>query len=660
MDPKIRDLDFMAWTNDLAHLETQNGPLWKKTVQNENTRFKDALKPLGPIIKEIKKSLKSTNKSTWNWKGWEIHGCPFSPEEIWLFKETGFKCKVWDADVYDGYFAAAVQDSDGFERFSVKVFKYEKEIATLQTTGPQVAWLHDDPLLVYLGSSQDLRYDTVCLWDPKTNQSRILYSLEDATENLELGRAEDGSVYVIANDFVKKRLGFVSHSGIEWSGRRSDPRSDPRSGQGSDRRSGQGSDRRSCQGSEIYVISRTKWICDGHYTGFKDTFVEAISLKSKWAITCSYGIRTLWKLADEPVQMIVIWGEIKWDTRDPAVLHVKDMRYEPYVVNTDTWKLSTPDSYEFPCSYYNDVAPAFVVHPTTELRKGLLVTAYGAYGTPTKVGNLIPRWRPLLENGWAIASVCVPGSGDHDIAWKKAGQRQGRGETIRVFSETVRRLQEELGISPTATALYGRSAGGLLVISAAILTPGLVGALYVESPYVDVLRTISNPELPLTVLETKEFGIGSNPTNMLATGAWSPMEHIPAKGIPELFVVARSDMADLEVYPYEVVKWILRMRGDNNGNKFLYVDTGKGHFTTDYESRAEDLALLDNWLEKSSAARIKNRSYKYNKMAKGVSRKNRATRKNRKDRKDRKNRNATMMGGKRRGSRKVRRGSRKH
>ena len=35
----VRDLGFMAWTNDLAHLETQKGPLWKKAVQDENTRF---------------------------------------------------------------------------------------------------------------------------------------------------------------------------------------------------------------------------------------------------------------------------------------------------------------------------------------------------------------------------------------------------------------------------------------------------------------------------------------------------------------------------------------------------------------------------------------------------------------------------------------------
>jgi dienelactone hydrolase len=277
------------------------------------------------------------------------------------------------------------------------------------------------------------------------------------------------------------------------------------------------------------------------------------------------------------------------------------------------------------------------------------------------VGHLVQRWRPLLELGWAIASVCVPGSGDHDAAWIRAGQRQHRGDAIKALAETIRSLQEELGVSPAKTALYGRSAGGLLVIAVTTMNPGLAGALYVESPYVDVLRTISNPELPLTLLETKEFGIGTNPSNILATGAWSPMEHIPTKGL-DMFVVARSDKADLEVYPYEVVKWITRARGaagrghdsisKSYKDKFLYVSDGKGHFTTDITSRAEDLALLENWISGYQNLRIKNIGDKYN-----MPNRRNVTRKDRKSRKDRKNRNnapanATMMGGKRRRNRK--------
>ena len=649
----LKDLGFLAWKNDLANLETQTGAKWTKAIDDETTRFKAALRPLKGSIDSFKRILKgSSSVSTpWHYKGWQVTSVGFSPEQLWL-KGTHLN-KVWDADVCKGYFAGAVQDSAGFERFNVVVYKGRHHVATLQKTGPQVAWLSlsGTEILVYLGSSSDLRYDSVHTWCPETKATALLYETHDPTENLELRRAEDGSVYVRVKDFVSVRLGFVDVDRITW-------------------------EQFPSPVHDIFVITRDSWVLNNAFPPFpKDSIVESVSRKGGFAITRDYGIRTVWQLASaKPKQMITVWGQVSFDSRDPYTLTVADVRYESYTVKTSKkgeWKLSSPEAHPYLFSRYTDVAPVFTVLPHVGVR-GLLITAYGAYGTPTRIGSLVPRWRPLLESGWAIASVCVPGSGDHDNAWKTAGQRLGRGESIRVFTETIRRLQEELGITSSCTALYGRSAGGLLCTATALATPLLVGALYVESPYVDILRTISSPSLPLTLLETKEFGIGSNPTNILATGAWSPMEKIPVGGVPELFVVARSDTSDLEVYPYEVVKWIQRMRGSHRDNtKLLYVGSGKGHFTTTTQSRAEDLALLENWLEtfpgvsldKKSAPLTKNRRYKYNTML-GMSRKNRKnrTRKNRKDRKNKGNgnNNATMMGGRRRKGSKGRKHTRRH
>jgi protease II len=313
------------------------------------------------------------------------------------------------------------------------------------------------------------------------------------------------------------------------------------------------------------------------------------------------------------------------------------------------WKLTKTESHPFVCAYYNTVAPTFVVtgQQFSTSAKGLLVTAYGAYGTPTKIGRLVQRWRPLLNAGWAIASVAVPGSGDHDLAWRFQGQAKGRKLAIDTLCATVKDLQEELGVGPAQTALYGRSAGGLLVSATLNVCKGLVGAVYMESPYVDALRTISNPKLPLTVLETKEFGIGTNPADIISMGAWSPMEHIPSEGYPDIFIVARTDAADLEVYPYEVLKYISRVRGEgskgNSQPKLLYVSADKGHFTTDQETRAEDLALLDNWLNEVTGNELtrtnKNHINKYKMMPARVNKN--MTRKNKN--KDRKNKNNTAM-----------------
>jgi len=299
------------------------------------------------------------------------------------------------------------------------------------------------------------------------------------------------------------------------------------------------------------------------------------------------------------------------------------MRYTPYEVNTLKWELSPLKANPFVCSYYNTKAPTFVVfdhnrglQTSGSYPRGLLVTAYSAYGITTKVGTLVKRWLPLLKAGWAIASVALPGSGDADLAWRRTGQRENRLASIEIFIEAIKDLQEEFSLSPNQTALYGRSAGGLLVTAAVGQAPGLVGAIYVESPYVDILRTISNPFYSLTKLETKEFGIGSNPTDIIATGRWSPMERIPKEGYPDLFVVARTDKADLEVYPYEILKYIRRVRGHLVGKakKLIFISESKGHFTTDQKTRAEDLALLEGWLLKQEKEGKKNVGDKY-KMA---------------------------------------------
>ena len=634
MAAEVRDLGFLAWKNDMAWLEPQKGVKWETAIEEENKRFKESLKglPLNKFKSELMKSIPHSH--TWSWRGWSIERGPFSPEQTWTHRKSRHVVKCWDADMsMDGrWFAAAVQDSNGYERFTVEILEIRGQTVRHHKTmkmpcGPFVGF-HGN-LLVYLESSKDLRYDIVHLLDIESDTESEIYRISDPTENLSIERGESGCVHVIKDDFVKKSLGMIHGNTIKW------PVKDV---------------------SHIVVVNHDYWVID-QKVDFTEDPLEAMSLKGGWAITKSYGIRTIWQIKPAAVKsMIVVWGEVGFDLRDPSTLHIRDMRYEPYTLHTNhmDWKLSNTVPYPLACSYYRHPAPTFIVYPKAHA-KALLVIAYGAYGSPTKVGNMISMWNPLLERGWAIATVCVPGSGDHDTAWKTAGQGKNRQNAIDHLSAAVKNLQEELDISPRRTCLYGRSAGGLLVISTAIQHKGLVGALYVESPYVDVLRTISNPKLPLTALETMEFGIGSNPSDVLMTAQWSPMEHIPAKGLPDLFVVARSDRADLEVYPYEVVKFIRRMRSTNDCSKLLFVEDGMGHFATGLESRAADLALLEKWRnspdsfhEKFTAVRTKNVGYKYTRMA--LSRKNRKN-KNNASRKNRKNKNDPMMGGRRRKSR---------
>jgi pimeloyl-ACP methyl ester carboxylesterase len=629
----IRDLGYLAWSNDLAWMEGQSGKRWDVAVKSENQRFARALAPLKNRVREFQRDLEAASESekgkAWKWSGWAVKKAEYSPVETWCMPHTSFSVDAWDADAAGDHFAAAVAVEGGYERFNLQIYSVDKKnktkakpelINTIERVGPYAAFLNKKTL-IYLGSEADHRYNSVHAYDVRSGKTTTLFELSDSpkTHNLELRRVEDGSVSVIESDFVDERLGIISESGINWV----------------------------TEASKIIVLAHDTWIKDGKTSlGLPSPFtdyLEAISLKGGWAVTLSHGIRTLWKLGSNgvnPRSMVYIWGEIHYDVREPTRLSVSDMRYEPYTIETGgkDWKLSNTLPYPFVSAYYNTVAPTFVVTSQIfgEKPKGLLVTAYGAYGFPTKIGRLVQRWSPLLKAGWAIASVAVPGSGDHNLAWRFQGQATGRKIAVDTLCYTVKDLQEELGIEPAKTALYGRSAGGLLVAAVLNESPGLVGALYMESPYVDAMRTMTNPKFPLTVLESKEFGAGTNPTDVISLGAWSPMERIPSEGYPGVFMVARTDMADLEVYPYEVLKYITRARGEGAKGqpKLLSITTDKGHFTTDQETRAEDLALLDKYIGSN-----KNLSNKYKMNAvtmPPMMRKNRSngmTRKNR-DRKD--------------------------
>jgi pimeloyl-ACP methyl ester carboxylesterase len=614
-DSEERNLGYINWKNDLFWMEAQHGNAWDAMIYNENKQFRNSLKGLEPLVKKMESELNSvSNRSEQPYilRGWQIKAVPFTHEKQWTHKKSGFSCKCWDADISEDMFVAAVQLPGGFERFTIEVYSMINEtpvhLKTIERGGPGVALL--DRSVVFLHSEKDLWYSSVYVWS-KENDVTTLFHSSNPKENLELERGEDGSIYMVRGDFTKKHYALLSTKDTlkpEW---RSSPHIE------------------SCIVSDDLRLP--------YINSIKDT-IKSFSLKAGWTVTISRGIQTLWK-GTEPI--VWIWGDISYDARNPFRLDVSDIRYESYTIILPDWKLSNPKPVPFPCSYYDNPLPVFVIHPSKKVAvKGLLVIAYGAYGTPTHAGSLIKKWKPLLLRGWIIASVMVPGSGDDTKQWIKDGQRLNRLNAIEMLTKSVKSMQEEFGIGPLNTTLYGRSAGGLLVASVTIRTPGLVGSLYMESPYLDVLRTISNPDLPLTKLENSEYG--TSPINLITTAEWSPMEHIPKKGIPGLFVIARTDLTDLHVLPYEPLKFIQRVRGSNSQNyltKLIYVHNGLGHFTTTFKSRAEDLALLE-----SSGARIKNLEYKY-KMA--MTRKNRSmTRKNRKNR-NRKNRSSTM-GGRRR------------
>jgi len=130
-------------------------------------------------------------------------------------------------------------------------------------------------------------------------------------------------------------------------------------------------------------------------------------------------------------------------------------------------------------------------------------------------------------------------------------------------------------------------------------------AVYAEVPYVDELRTTSNDELPLTTLETNEFGNSMiRLEDFIQVGLLSPADSATVLQTPTILVLARSAIHDSQVFTYESVKWIRRLRanqGAKDAPKLCIIEKDQGHFTppdATVKQWSLDCAILDAWIEK--------------------------------------------------------------
>jgi oligopeptidase B len=223
---------------------------------------------------------------------------------------------------------------------------------------------------------------------------------------------------------------------------------------------------------------------------------------------------------------------------------------------------------------------------------------------PTTTSYVGSRWNPLVENNWGIVYTFIRGGGDHTDSWAKAGRRSGREKTVDDYISCIQHVKTQYNINPRNIVLYGRSAGGLLIGNSLqrYNDGSLFRGIFTEVPYVDELRTTTNPELPLTQLEYNEFG---DPVHRLAdflsVGLTSPADAAVGLKTPKIFVYCKTASNDSQVYTYEPIKWIERLRKSSpeGAPKLVNIDLHSGHFTPPELSRENytlDACILDAWV----------------------------------------------------------------
>jgi prolyl oligopeptidase PreP (S9A serine peptidase family) len=369
-----------------------------------------------------------------------------------------------------------------------------------------------------------------------------------------------------------------------------------------------------------------------------DEEIEWANIQSGHLITIHEGSQTIWFCAPrkKPQKLFKIkvgsiepniWA--RWESLLIQSFIVKSPFHTPCIINvintkvlldeSAPMKIAKPVKFEplevhrFHTRSADDTPVPYIVITEKGIKpKAQLVYVYGAYGASTPIGWPYQSWYPLLKRKWAIVFALVRGGGDIDAAWAEMARRDNRHLSVDDFEAVIRDAQKKLKLGPEETVIYGRSAGGVPVGAIVARFPDgqLVGAAFTEVPYVDVLRTSSNPDLPLTIGEYDEFG---NPLeriqNFKELLKVSPINTLPSDGAPGVFVIDRVGLLDRQVFAYESFKWIQKLRGhtspdesDSNKPRGKYVtfERDEGHQIRPHKfprSRAIDLAILDSWVE---------------------------------------------------------------
>jgi protease II len=247
--------------------------------------------------------------------------------------------------------------------------------------------------------------------------------------------------------------------------------------------------------------------------------------------------------------------------------------------------------------------PYTIVSAVKNPRK-LLVEGYGAYGISARRSYPM-RWLQWLQEGYAVARAMPRGGREDGDAWYDGGRTALRKQnTFDDTAAVIKMAQATCRIKPKKTVFYGRSAGGFLAANIAQQFPDLVGAVYAEVPYLDVLRTTTNPDLPLTQLEYDEFGDpAKRPQEYVALQRISPVDTVPLAKKDAPLIIVKTAVNDTQVLPYEALKWSKKLRA-NGWTVYTGIDGAGGHFAAEsamYQQQAEDAVLIDSYLGTTAA-----------------------------------------------------------
>jgi len=209
----------------------------------------------------------------------------------------------------------------------------------------------------------------------------------------------------------------------------------------------------------------------------------------------------------------------------------------------------------------------------------LYVYGYGSYGYALPVG-FSPTRLTLLDRGFIIAYAHIRGGGELGDKWHDAGKMREKMNTFTDFITVVETLLREGYGSRDRVAIEGGSAGGLLMGAVVNQRPDLFRAVLSHVPFVDVMNTMLDASLPLTVAEYEEWGNPNEPDDFAYMHSYSPYENldnVKPDVVPAMLV--KTSLNDSQVMYWEPAKYVAKLRTikQNKTPLLLHINMEAGH-----------------------------------------------------------------------------------
>jgi len=182
-----------------------------------------------------------------------------------------------------------------------------------------------------------------------------------------------------------------------------------------------------------------------------------------------------------------------------------------------------------------------------------------------------------VDRGVVFALAHIRGGGDLGKPWHDAGRMANKMNTFTDFIACAEHLVAERFTSPKKLVITGGSAGGLLMGAVTNLRPDLFKAVLTYVPFVDVINTMNDETLPLTVSEFEEWGNPKIPEQYQWIRKYCPYTNLERKAYPTILV--RTSLNDSQVMYWEPAKYVARLRTlkTDHNPLLLYVNMAAGH-----------------------------------------------------------------------------------